>query len=64
LQIVFSKLKEKKAPKNNHGREREKASGKSEVELGNEEDESEDKEKDGGKKTDEKGVEEDKEMKY
>jgi hypothetical protein len=30
--MVFSKLKEKKAPQNNHGREREKASGKSEVE--------------------------------
>jgi hypothetical protein len=41
--MVFSKLKEKKAPQNNHGKEREKASGKSEVKSGSKEDESEDK---------------------
>jgi hypothetical protein len=55
--MVFSKLKEKKAPQNNCGREREKARGKS----GSEEDETEDKEEDGGEKTDEEGVEEDEE---
>jgi hypothetical protein len=60
--MVFSKLKEKKAPQNNRGREREKASGKSEVDSGSEEDESEDEEEeDGGEKTDEEGVEEDEE---
>jgi hypothetical protein len=54
--MVFSRLKEKKAPQNNHSREREKASGKSEVESGSEEDKSEDKKEDGGKKTDEESV--------
>jgi hypothetical protein len=51
--MVFSKLKERKAPQNNCGREREKASGKLEVKSGNEEDKSKDEKEDSGKKTDE-----------